>query len=264
MIAVAAMIITTGPFIATASAVASAPSYTCTGGDFSDPENPDFVPIPPGDYSSITVAGVCGVVPDGVYNVMGNINVVAGVFDAQSVPSTINVGRNVTATAGTLLGLGCQPDRPGKSGHPCLFPEDGASDITVNGNITTTDANTVLLNGITVGGNVTLSGGGGEIPWSVKNNTIGRNVTVSDVTAYWFGALFNMVGGNMTLTNITANDPEDTDPDYPPPVYVVRNNIGRNLTCSGIGPALSFGFYPGQVNVVGHNANGQCANPVST
>lgn len=106
-----------------------------------------------------------------------------------------------------------------------------------------------------------VPGGGGDIPWSVKNNTIGRNLTVSEVTPIWFGALFNSIAGNATLTNITVTE------DYPgasQSVYFVRNTIGRNLTCTGIGPNLSFGFYPGQVNIVGRNANGQCASPVST
>jgi hypothetical protein len=80
------------------------------------------------------------------------------------------------------------------------------------------------------------------------------------VTADWFGALFNTVNGNVTLTNITATDPEDVDPDFPPTVYVVRNTIRRYLTCTG-GPALSFGLFPGSINTVGHNANGQCAEP---
>ena len=39
--------------------------------------------------------------------------------------------------------------------------------------------------------------------------------------------------------------------------------IGRNLTCRGLVPGVSFGFYPGQVNTVGHKAIGQCADPVS-
>ncbi len=242
------------------AAASSAPVYTCTGGDFSTGE---LVHIPPGDYRSITVAGACDVEPGGEYSIVGNLNVLAGaVFDAQSAPSTITVGHNVTAAAGSLLGLGCQPDAPGKSGHPCLDPyATGRSAITVKGNVTATGANTVLLNGITVKGNVTLTGGGGDIPWSVKNNTIGRNLTVSEVTPFWFGALFNSIAGNATLTNITVTE------DYPgasQSVYIVRNTIGRNLTCTGIGPNLSFGFYPGQVNTVGHNANGQCASPVST
>jgi hypothetical protein len=240
------------------AAASSAPAYTCTGGEFPG----DMVPIPPGHYASITVAGACAVEP-GAYSIDGNLNVLAGaVFDAQSVPSTITVGHNVTAAAGSLLGLGCQPDAPRKSGHPCSDPyATGRSTITVNGNVTATGANTVLLNGITVKGNVTLTGGGGDIPWSVKNNTIGRNLTVSEVTPFWFGALFNSIAGNATLTNITVTEEH---PDASHAVYIVRNTIGRNLTCTGLGPNVSFGFYPGQVNVVGHNANGQCAYPVST
>jgi hypothetical protein len=238
------------------AAAPSAPAYTCTGGS-----------IEPGPYASITVAGYCDVVPGGEYSIVGNLNVLAGaVFDAQSAPSMITVGRNVTAAAGSLLGLGCQPNFPGppgvgKSGHPCQAPNAALrSTITVNGNLTATNANTVLLNGVTVKGNVTLTGGGGDIPWSVKNNTIGRNLTVSEVTPFWFGALFNSIAGNATLTNIMVTE------DYPEAsqsVYVVRNMVGRNLTCMGLGPNLSFGFIPGSTNTVGHNANGQCANPVS-
>jgi hypothetical protein len=239
------------------AAAPSAPAYTCTGGDFS---TFDFVHIPSGDYASITVAGACDVETGAVINVVGNINVApGGVFNAQSAPSTITVGRNVTGAAGSIIGLGCQPEPlNGHSAHPCELAPTGSSDITVKGNITATNANTVLLNGLTVGSNVTLTGGGTDfIPWSVKNNHIGRNLTVSGVTADWFGALFNKIDGNATLTNITATDPEDETP----PVYIVRNEIGRNLTCTGIGPALSFGFFPGSTNTVGQNANGQCASP---
>ena len=89
------------------AAAPSAPAYTCTGGEF--PEN--MVHIQPGNYASITVAGACDVLPGKEYSIAGNLNVLAGaVFDAQSAPSTITVGRNVTAAAGSLLGLGCQPD----------------------------------------------------------------------------------------------------------------------------------------------------------
>ena len=241
------------------AAASSTPAYTCTGGVFPT----GMVHIPSGHYASITVAGACDVEPGAQISVVGNLNVLAGaVFDAQSAPSTITVGRNVTAAAGSLMGLGCQPPSyTGKSGHACAMDPDGHSTITVNGNVTATGANTVLLNGITVKGNVTLTGGGGDIPWSVKNNTIERNLTVSEVTANWFGALFNRIGGNATLTNITVTEDH---PGASLSVYIVRNTIGRNLTCTGIGPNLSFGFYPGQVNVVGKNANGQCANPVST
>jgi len=186
---------------ATGVASAAAPNnYTCSGGS-----------IPGGNYASITVTGFCDIVPDAVINVSGNINVAPGaVLDAQSAPSTITVGHNVTAAAGSLLGLGCQPfGYVPHAAHPCTVEEDGHSVITINGNVTATNADTVLLNGITVTGNVTLTGGGGDIPWALKNNTVGGNFTVSDVMPYWLGVLFSHIGGNLTLTNITATDPED-------------------------------------------------------
>ncbi|MBI1376095.1 MAG: hypothetical protein GC157_01210 [Frankiales bacterium] len=260
----------------------SPPALTCAGGDFS---TGTFTHIHSGAYSSITVTGACDVDPYATITVLGNIKVApGGVFDAQTVPSTITVGHDVIAGAGALLGLGCQPDFPHNTGHECgaMFdPDDSdptvpdhdypcdpkvenpfgcsASEITVKGNITAVRANTVLLNGVTVVGNVTLVGGGGDIPWSVKNNAIGRNLTAVGITADWFGALFNHVDGNVTLVRITATDPEDPVP----PVYVVRNVIGHNLACFGLGPALSFGFFPGEANTVGHRALGQCANPVA-
>ncbi|HET7901938.1 MAG TPA: hypothetical protein VFL59_12195 [Candidatus Nanopelagicales bacterium] len=270
------------------SAATSPPSYTCTGGDFA---TGNLVHIHSGTYASLTIAGACDVDPWATITIVGNLTVEAGaVFDAQTVPSTITVGHNVIAGTGALLGLGCQPDQPHKAGHECgaMFDPDDAggpeaddpdvpcvpelenpfgcasSVITIRGNVTATDANTVLLNGIMVHGNVTLSGGGGDIPWAIKNNTIGRNLTVSGVTAEWFGALFNQVGRNMTLTNITATDPEEVAAGGTPTVQIVRNVIAHNLTCHGIGPALAFGFYPGQVNTVGHKATGQCSHPVST
>lgn len=231
---------------ALAAGPTQAPAYTCTGGD-----------IPSGTYSSITVTGPCSVPSGAVISVVGNVNVAAGaMLDAQSAPATITVGHNVTGGAGSLVGLGCQPPSyTGNSAHECMVDPTGHSTITVKGNVTVTDALAALLNGITVNGNVTLSGGGGPIPWSIKNNTIGGNLSVSGQTTEWLGVLFNKVGRNATLTDITVVD------EHPgaPGVYVVRNNVGWNLTCNGLTPGVSGGFVPGSVNVVGHKAIGQCA-----
>ncbi len=224
-------------------------AYTCTGGD-----------IPSGHFARITVKGACSVPADAVIRVAGDVNVRAhATLDAQSAPSTITVGHNVNAARGSLLGLGCQPDYPDKSGHPCTVEPDGHSTITVKGNITAVNADAVLLNGITVKENVTLVGGGDpNIPWSIKNNTIRRNLTVIGQTTEWVGVLFNSIGGNVTLLAITLHDP---DPGAPG-VYVVRNVIRRNLTCAGLKPGVSGGFIPGEVNVVGGRALGQCASLV--
>lgn len=246
VVAAGALALTGGPAMAAGSGGAQT-AYTCTGGE-----------IPSGNYSSLTVTGFCSVATDAVINVSGNVNVAAGaLLDAQSAPSTIRIGRNVTAGAGSFLGLGCQPTSyTGNSAHPCIVEPDGHSVISVGGNVTATNAQVVLLNGITVGRNVTLTGGGSEeIPWSIKNNTIGGNLTVGGQTTQWLGVLFNRVGGNVTLTNIVLHDP---DPGAPG-VFIVRNTVGRNLTCSGLVPGVSGGFVPGSVNVVSRNATGQCA-----
>lgn len=231
-------------------ATASGPgSHTCTGGD-----------IPSGTYKSIAVKGDCSVPAGAVINVIGSVTVASGaVFDAQSAPSTITVGRNVTGGRGSLVGLGCQPPAyTGNSAHECLVEPEGHSTITVHGNIAVTNAAAVLLNGITVNGNVTLSGGGSEIPWSIKNNKIAGNLTVTGQRTEWLGVLFNEVGRNVTLNNIALSDPHPGAPG----VYVVRNTIGRNLNCQGLTPGVSGGFVPGSVNVVGRNATGQCASLV--
>jgi hypothetical protein len=237
------------PAMAAVSSMETPKGYTCTGGE-----------IPSGSYASITVEGACSVPSGAVISVVGNVNVRAGAqLDAQSAPSTITVGHNVTAAEGSLVGLGCQPPSyTGNSGHECMVDPTEHSIITVEGNVTGVNADAVLLNGITVNGNVTLIGGGSVIPWSIKNNTIGRNLTVSGQTTDWLGVLFNMIGGNATLTNVTVTDVHPGAPG----VYIVRNSIGRNLICMGLTPGVSGGFVPGSVNLVGRNAIGQCASLV--
>ena len=239
-----------GPAMA-APSVSPPVAYTCSGGDLA---SGNFFSIPSGNYASITVTGVCNVVPDAVINVVGNIYVAAGgVFDAQSAPSTITVGQNVIAAAGSLLGLGCLPNPlPHMTGHPCTVDPAESSNITVNGNVIAIDANTVLLNGITVKGNVMLIGGGEQAgnPWPIKTNTIGGNLVVLGATPEWLGVVVNKIGGNVILGNITIAEGETID--------VGNNTIGWNLICWNLAPAVSGGVVPGEVNVVGGKDIGQC------
>ncbi len=220
--------------------------YTCKGGD-----------IPSGSYASITVTGTCAVAADAVIKVAGGVYVGAdATLDAQSAPSTITIGRNVVAAKGALLGLGCQPDGV-HTGHACTVEPDGHSTITVKGNITALGANTVLLNGITIKGTVTLLGGGGDIPWSIKNDKIGGTVTVIGQTAAWVGILFNTIRGSVTLAYVTVTDPGSLP-------YVTLNTIRHDLVCFGNPQGVSGGFIPGEVNTVGGHAYGQCATLVGS
>jgi hypothetical protein len=228
-------------------------ALTCTGGE-----------IGSGSYSSITVTGACSVAEDAVIRVSGDITVRKGAaLDAQSSPSTITVGRDVHAFQGSTLGLGCQPPAvTGNSAHPCVDADGNPiedpnvfSTITVKGNVTARGAAVVLINGITIGKNLTIVGGGSpDIPWSVKNNTIKGNLSTSNLVTNWYGVLFNKVGKNVTLVNITLTEDH---PDAAGVVYVVRNTIGRNLVCRHL-TGVSGGFVPGSVNTVGGKALGQC------
>ena len=256
---------------------------TCSGGDF---QTKTFVPIESGTYSNITVRGACQPVPGAVITVVGDVNVARGaVFDAQSYPSTITVGHDITAGPGSLLGLGCLPNPTKTStlGHPCKNPvthnpTTGHSKITVNGDISAWSANAVLLNGITVKGDVTLIGSEGTataterataIPWAIKTNTIGGDLTISHMTPLWLGVLVNKVRGDVILTNIHITDGLPTNPPTPPAmvdttptIFVALNTIQQNLGCWELGPYLFAGF-PGEVNFVSGHGFGQCAGPGS-
>ncbi|MCB0989243.1 MAG: hypothetical protein H6519_05125 [Microthrixaceae bacterium] len=227
--------------------------FTCRGGDF---DSNELAVVPSGTYNQLRIAGACRPAPGAVIRVRGSLFVTPGsAFDAQSAPSTITVFGNVNAAAGSILGLGCQPpSMTGNSAHECVEDPGGHSTISVMGSVNATDVNTLLLNGVSVRRNVNVSGGGGFIPWSIKNNIIGGNLNVSGVTTNWFGAMFNTVGGDVNLFNITS-----LEFDHPGgPVYVVRNTVGRNLTCVGLVPGVSGGFRPGPANEVGLHTFGQC------
>lgn len=225
-----------------ANAASGAANGTCTGGDVS------------GMYKNLVIAGQCAVPQGATLNVTGNLTVNKGAaLDAQTYSSTVTVGQNVTAWSGSLLGLGCQsPESVGNTAHPCA--DGGNSVVSVGGNITAVGALGVLLNGIAVKGNVTVAGGGADFPWSIKNNTIGGNITMGGQTTNWIGVLFNKIGRNATFAGIAITD---TDPGGNG-MYIGHNTIGRNLICFGITPKVSPGFGPGP-NTVGGKAIGQCA-----
>ena len=220
-------------------------AYTCWGGD-----------IPSGTYGNVTVAGFCSVPTGSEITITGNLTVNGGAgLDAQVGQSTLTVDRNVTALGGSVLMLGCQPPSlTGNSAHPCEDGTEGYTTITISGNVTATAASYVAVNGVTVLGNLTLTGGVSDAPWSIKNNSVGRNVTVSGLQAEWLGLLFNHIEGNVTLTNIALSDP---DPGAPG-VFVAFNAIGRNLTCTGL-TVLGVPGVAVYANDVGKNAVGQCA-----
>ena len=246
---------------ASAMAAPGPAPYTCGGGS-----------VGTGTYASVTITGLCDVAPNAVINIVGNLNVAPGAFfDAQSSPSTITVGKNVTAGQDSIMGLGCQPfalfhpdgSPVTNSGHPCSNDPAGHSVIHVMGNLAATNASLVLLNGITVDMNVALDGSGSHdlpfgIPddWSIKTNTVGGNLSASGIAVDWIGFMRNTVGKNVSLSNLTSGDPGDPSPFRA--VYVVSNTVGWNLSCTGLAPYAFGGLDPTEHNTVGRLATGQC------
>lgn len=250
--AVVALVFAGGPALAVGGIEQRATTYTCTGGD-----------IPSGTYSSLTVAGNCAVPAGAEVTVTGNVIVASGaVLDAASVPSTITVGRNVTVGPGAMVDLGCTSSHGGcASGPEGDGPYAGQSSvILVKGNITL-NAAYGPLNGAEVLGNVTVTGGpAGLPPWAIKDNTIRGNLTVSGLTAEWFGILRNTIGANATLSAITMTGGSDVPGSSElNPVFIVSNTIARNLTCNGLTPGISVGFFGTDQNQVGGRSAGQCA-----
>ncbi|MFN2560813.1 MAG: hypothetical protein ABR571_05915 [Jatrophihabitans sp.] len=198
--------------------------------------------------------------PDGAnVTVKHNVRVAANAtFDAQT-HSTVTIYGNLIGGRGSRVGLGCTP------AHPC---NGDASETTsthdyVAHNVILNGVFNAALNGDTIGGSVISSGGGagvdfpGFIPFSIKDDTIGKNVVVTNLSTIWFGVIRSTIGGNVILKNVNLGDPDGNE--------VVANTIGRNLICSGNSPANQLGDAvegapPGYgLNTVGGHALGQCA-----
>ena len=241
-------------------------AITCTGGTSAVPNV-----IAGGTYASITVKGVCYVAP-GTTITVGNVFVASGAtLDAQSA-STVNVGQNITALPGSTLLLGCVNNPDPNLAHPCDYGT-GNSAINVNGNVIALGATFVALDGDSITGGVLLIGGGEHTPdctnadcaannWPIKLNTIDGNLIVQGVTPDWIGVIYNNIGGNVTLNNITV----DTGAPGGPPaenIDVGHNTIGGHLFCYGLLPDVVGGFgAPGPANTFppGKGGYGQCAD----
>lgn len=242
-------VLAAGGFTAAAQSAQAASlhsSYTCDG------------ELAGGTYGNVVVPESC-TVPDGAdVIVLHNVSVAAGAMFDASTHSTLAVHGNVSAGPGSFVTLGCT------EAHPCDDEEPGnIGDVTVDGNVSLDHVYDAAINGVTIGGNLTSVGGGAGlseeqfIPFSVKDDTIGGNISISGLRTTWFGLIRSEVGGTVTLTDIVLADPDGNE--------IVADHIGRNLVCYGLSPAPQLGdavegappgYGPTQVD---GKAVGQCA-----
>lgn len=225
------------------TAVAAGPApgatFTCEASD-----------IPSGTYGSLTVAGPCGVEDGASIVVTGSVTVMSGAMLNVEDAASFTVGKNVTAMEHSLLLLG---------------DDLSSAIVSVAGNVAATDAFSLLINNASIGGNVTLRGGGNDLtggaalPWAVAHSTISGNLTVSGQSTTYLAVVDNAVHGNVTLSDITVLNEGGF-------VTVAGNVVARNLSCTGIAPAVSSddpGTSAPDPNTVGRNAIGQCAGLTS-
>jgi hypothetical protein len=212
-----------------------------------------------GTYNgNLTVSGNTYVANGTTLTVRGNLTIARGACLDAFTQGTVKVSGNVLVGQGAILALGCTPGSIGPV-PPC---ETLTTDDVVYGNIVATQPLVMYLDGDTVYGSVTSTGGGPGptfspyINYPIKENTIDGNLTITGWQGAWFGVLRNTVRGNVTLDhNVGVAIGEFGTPDS---TEVATNTISGNLVCLGNNPAAQFGDSGGAPNVVGGHKVGQC------
>jgi hypothetical protein len=254
-----------------ASAASAAPAgggggggYTCTGGD-----------VAPGNYPSVTIAGLC-YMTDGLVTVQGNLVITPGsLLDAGAtlgdpklgthvVPATVDIRGNVFVGKGAVLVLGCSVNLLGICNATATYD-------TIGGNLTARGALGDVLHNVTVRGNVSIKGGGGgvtctpEAPWTddaaliaqqvpqytdFEDGSVGGNYAVDGVSTCWNGTLRVQIGGNVSFSGNTDADPDGME--------ILNNLVGGKMACFANSPQIQFGDSGAAPNIVGGNASGEC------
>jgi len=208
-----------------------------------------------GTYNNLTVTGNAYVAAGTTLTVKGTLTLAPNACLDAFTLGTVHVTSNVVVGKGATLGLGCTPNAIGP-GPPC---NGVTTNDTVGGSIIANQALTMYIDGVTIGGALTSTGGGpgllGEfLNFPVKDNTIRGNVSITGWQGGWFGFIRNHVGGQVVYSNnASVQDPDAGE--------VVTNTIAGNLTCQGNSPAVQVGDSGGLPNTVGGHKVGQCAAP---
>lgn len=256
----------TGRLPHTGRGSAAQSSWVCAG----TPKRPGVLT---GHHTNVVIEGVCTVSAGHalVYNTLvitrgGALVAAFGRNDrTHRGRSGLTVAGSLVVLAGATLILGCEApafpclDDPSPR-HPTL-----SSTGYVGGNLIAAASLGIILHHSDVAGNVVQSHGGGGrncVPKGIftklkspvysdyEDNYIGGNLNVSRPASCWFGALRNVVHGDLSVTGSRMADPDANE--------VLTNFVHGNLACLANFPAIQYGDSRGTPNRVVGFAAGQC------
>jgi hypothetical protein len=222
-----------GTTVLVTSSASAAASYTCSGGL-----------IPEGTYGPVTVTGFCFM--QGTYTIKGGLTIApGGVLDAAGAgPEATPCDQFVDVSGGIQVGAGGVLYMGNGQGTGCPNSND-----VVNGGITSTGGDTVVIHGTTMNGGFSANGGGpGNCGGSeaapfgsftnVEDSVVNGGLSITNLNTCWIGTIRNVVNGGETVSN---NETSDTDA-----IEIGMNTIHGGLDCSGnfLNPAVPPDLFP--------------------
>jgi hypothetical protein len=241
-------------FASSAKSGSHSVSATCDGGS-----------IAAGRYSSLTIDGVCttDLGPVVVHHdlTIESDGALFSVFGDGAFPgsSGVVVGGNLVVQENGVLVLGCDPNA-----FSCLDDDTTTSRGAILGNLIATDALAVIVHDTSIGGDLTLDGGGGGVncdPQDVldgspayatfEDSSVGGTATIANFTSCWLGLIRTSVGHNIYFHDNVLADPDGNE---------VVTNTAKNLNCYNDNPAAQVGDSAGDLNLVAGSGTGECAS----
>jgi hypothetical protein len=206
-----------------------------------------------GTYRSLRIAGFCTLPDSGTIRVRHDVVVTrTGLFNA-ATPARLVVWGDVTVQHRGIAAIGCSPD---------VGCAELGTDV-IHGSVHAFRAWATIIHATTVGGSVTIRGGGRTLdctksaPYGgpfysvVEDSTVHGNVVIRRLHSCWLGVIRNTVGGSVRLIGNRFGDPDAME--------IVTNHISGNLACFNNNPAAQVGDSQGDENVVGGQKRGECA-----
>jgi len=183
--------------------------------------------------------------------------------------SSLTVFGDVKVGSGAVLAMGCEPNF-----SPCTDDPKAKTGGTLTGqnhvfgDVIGKQALAVIIHASTIGGSVSVSGGGGGVTCAIpqtgvfhvlkspvfsdfEDNVIGGYLAVAGLQSCWLGALRNHVGRSVVAVNNTLADPDANE--------ILANLVHGSIACFGNSPAVQYGDSHSSPNLVMRHAFGQCA-----